>query len=171
MLYHKNDAIVANFEKYRPLHFASELGEVEVVKKLLERGCKVDVKTNRNETPLHFAIEGTLFYDEGFEVFLILLKHGADVNVKDNFGRGDTPLFKALKERYLKDHRRNVQLQVIQRLLIEDDIDLNIRDRDGKTALQIAMDKKDMDSARMIAKKMCPKSKITDSIYPLKCFM
>ena len=50
-------------------------------------------------------------------------------------------------------------------------IDFSLRNRKGKTPLEIAIEKKDKDLIRMITKKMYPKSRISDSIYHLEHFL
>lgn len=39
------------------LHFASWEGHLEIVKLLLEKGAKINIKDQYNETPLHYAIK------------------------------------------------------------------------------------------------------------------
>jgi 26S proteasome non-ATPase regulatory subunit 10 len=49
---------------------------------LLERGAAIDARDNDGKTSLHVAVElGKI------EVARLLLKHGADVNVRDKIGR------------------------------------------------------------------------------------
>ena len=50
-------------------------------------------------------------------------------------------------------------------------IDFTLRDKKGRTPLQIAIDQKDKDLIRSITKRMCSEPRITDSIYPLKHFL
>ena len=77
------------------------------------------------------------------------------------FERGSTALIYAA---------RGPHFEVID-ILVQAGSDIHIKNKDGKTVLDIALDEKNHDIARMIAKRMCPKSKIIDSIYPLKYFM
>ena len=53
---------------------------------LLERGAMVDARGNYGRTPLHWAAENGLT-----ELARLLLEYGADVNVRDEDGGGDTP--------------------------------------------------------------------------------
>lgn len=77
---------------------------------LLKNGADVNIKNNGGETPLHWAGISFLIHAKNTHFFLfflikrfliiffqanekvvkILLKHGADVNIKDN--DGETPL-------------------------------------------------------------------------------
>ena len=60
---------------------------------------------------------------------------------------------------------------IIRKLLAQDNINLSLKDRYGKTALQIALEFDYKDVARMIAKKTLSASMITHPIYPLKEFL
>ena len=67
------------------LHEAAAEGDLQRVKKLVEKGVDVDVKNIVRWTPLHFAaVSGYL------NVVRFLVEKGADVNAKDNHGL--TPL-------------------------------------------------------------------------------
>mmetsp|Transcript_35142 Transcript_35142/g.78086 ORF Transcript_35142/g.78086 Transcript_35142/m.78086 type:complete len:770 (+) Transcript_35142:389-2698(+) len=67
------------------LHWASEKGNTEVVRRLLNGGADKEVTNKHGFTALHYASE------EGFpEIVQLLLDRGADTNVKEK--RGKTPL-------------------------------------------------------------------------------
>ena len=169
LLYYENDAIV-NDENETPLHFAADIGNAEAVKKLLDRGCKVNLKSTEGKTPLHLAID-TACQNERIDALSILLKHGADVNAQDNGGNSPLHSVVLCYNLYCGSANKNKNMP-LQTILEEGkNFDFKLRNKDGKTALQIAIDEKDMDSARMIAKEMCQKPNITDAIYPLKYLM
>ena len=168
LLHHKNDAIVNN-KNQTPLHFATKFEEAGVVKKLLLRGCNVNVKTTDNETPLHYAIESAMTYDRGLSVLSLLLKHGADVNAQDDYG--DTPLHIALKENHeLYTVDKNFQLQLLKTMLEEgSNIDFNVKDANGQTALQVAIDEKDADFVNVLLRYGAPlKVRNEDGNIPLE---
>ena len=50
------------------------------------------------------------------------------------------------------------------------DYNFALENKNGKTVLDIPIEQKNLDVARIIAKRMCPTPKITDSVYPLKHF-
>ena len=70
-----------NLKRY-PLHAASEKGQVEVVKKLIQAGGDVNEQTEYGSTALHAASE-----NGHLEVITALLTAGADTTIKSNSGR------------------------------------------------------------------------------------
>jgi len=122
LLKHHADVNTGDTNGWFPLHFASspEHHGPEIVRLLLEHGAAVDLKTDVGNTPLCL-----LSWDDGnLEDAKILLKHGADPNIK--FFNG--PLYRTLK----KGHPGLVQL------LLKHGADPNARDDDGQTFLHIA---------------------------------
>ncbi len=110
-----------------PLFVAVEEGEVAAVRQLLERGADPDVATTFAEgkrTPLHAAA-----YSQ--EMTRLLLEHGVDPNAQDRWGV--TPLVKAAR---ISD-RLDVLPQV--KLLLEKGADPNIKPKDRKPALHVAV--------------------------------
>lgn len=74
----------------RPLHHASERGNIEVVKVLLKWGADVKARDFYGKTALHCAVSRG-----SRPLTLLLLEHHADINVADRFGR--TPLHYAIR--------------------------------------------------------------------------
>lgn len=70
----------------------------EVVKILIENGCKVNIPTQYHETPLHCAIRNA-----DFEMMDVLLEAGADVNVM--IRDGTTPLMRGIRPAELLQFR------------------------------------------------------------------
>lgn len=78
-----------------PLHYASGIGFLEIVKVLITiEGIDINVKNSAGDTPLHYA--------SGYghpEIVKVLIFAGAEVNIKNNYGK--TPLDIALEnQRY-----------------------------------------------------------------------
>ena len=166
LLYGDADAIVDE-RKWTPLHYSSSYGNLVAVRKHLASGCDINMKTDNNSTPLHSAVEYALVYGKSVDVVLHLLHHGADLNSQDV--EGNTPLHNALM---LLDEPSQYEMEVFQMILENGkDIDFAIKNEESKTVLQMSIDKKYNEVTKMIAKKMCPKSRITFSIYPLQSFM
>ena len=167
LLLHGNaDAIVDDHE-WTSLHHASHTGNLAAVRKLLVRGCDVNARTYHNTTPLYHALEYSFLHDKADDVVLHLLHHGADLNIQDY--RGNTPLHCAVKFHIQETSQSDMN---VFQLVLENGKDINfaLKNKEGKTVLQIAIDKKYNVIARMIAKRMCPKSNITHSIYPFNYF-
>jgi ankyrin repeat protein len=100
------DVNATSYYRCSPLHFAAGLGAVDVVEVLLRQGARVDARDSSDDTPLHWAVDRLLRHETGVEdggwprtseraltTTKMLVKHGADVNARDVFGR--TPLFGA----------------------------------------------------------------------------
>jgi len=120
LLDHGADPNAQNKEGKTPLHYAAERCDVDVVKLLLQYGADPNARDDNGQTPLHRVTDkpidividkpSILYYrkvgpalyfllgklglvnDEGScaEVIGLLVKHGADVNAKDKYGK--TPL-------------------------------------------------------------------------------
>ena len=63
------------------LHKASRVGDVRLVKYLIEKGAQVNAKAKTNFTPLH---EATNYFH--LEVSTILIDNGAELEAKDDSG-------------------------------------------------------------------------------------
>ena len=109
-----------------PLMFATGYGHINIVRFLLENGANVNAKdTFKGWTVLMFS---TILTNEEFEIAKLLIENGADVNESTNYS-GETVLIIACKRCHFN----------IVRLLIETpNIDLDITDNNGYTALYYA---------------------------------
>ena len=115
-----------------PLHSASRSdGHPAEINVLLDAGADVNAGDNRGITPLHVsASTGNL------EVVKALLEGGADVNAKTSrvafvaIGSGATPLH------YAVVHPEN---QAVIQVLLDADADIEARNSDGETPLDLAM--------------------------------
>lgn len=93
----------------------------EIFNLLLKAGADINIKNNRTKTAFYIALETS----DRFEYVKTLLKSGIDVNSPiDSFGR--TPLMIAIE--------RNDE-DLINLLLRHKDIDIDIVDNDGRSAL------------------------------------
>lgn len=70
-----------NYIGETPLHIASKVGDVNVIKFLLENKAFVNAKNKTGETPLFYAVQGL-----NLEVISLLLKYGAVLDCKSTFG-------------------------------------------------------------------------------------
>ena len=159
------------------MHFIAYRGHTQIVRTLLEHGVEVDPpRTDADdETPLHYAVlRGHL------ETVQELLKHGADVDALTSYA--ETPIQKLLQgdtgiTTYTwpgsDGYSEEEMLEVMEVLLDERyGIDLTLKSgRDGLTPLETAIKLGRLKMARRLSKHLCSEPKITDSIYPLKCFL
>ena len=135
-----------NEDKDRLLNLAVQRGNLKFVNQLISEGADVNWTNPRmlKQTPLHMAAfsgivkmygqstDPTVLKEEEREFNLkckiadILIKHGADVNAKDDTGR--TPLHFACQT-------GNTKLVI---MLIENGSDINAKDNKGRTTLHYA---------------------------------
>ncbi|CAN0045900.1 unnamed protein product, partial [Ascophyllum nodosum] len=83
------------------LDWAAFLGNVDVLKMLVENGADVRGSGPRGDTPLHFAVRRNSVgaSETSCEAITALLLHGAEVDAADNFGK--TPLVIAVEKEKL----------------------------------------------------------------------
>ncbi|XP_062504419.1 uncharacterized protein LOC134181206 [Corticium candelabrum] len=72
-------------EENAAIHFASGMGDVQMIEFLLDRGASVNAPGRDGSTPLHFSAEGG-----HEEASTSLLDHGADITLANE--RGETPV-------------------------------------------------------------------------------
>ncbi|CAD5125524.1 DgyrCDS13731 [Dimorphilus gyrociliatus] len=106
------------------LMLAAFAGKLISVKELKHHGARFDLKDKGGSTALHWAVDGG-----NVEIIEFMVKQGGDVNWKDDQNNW-TPLLRLA----------SVSGKVnVGRKLLELGADLNAKDKDGKTALMIAV--------------------------------
>ncbi|KAL8929977.1 MAG: hypothetical protein Q9208_001121 [Pyrenodesmia sp. 3 TL-2023] len=143
-----NDAMTA-------LHAAAKGGHYRAVEFLVQHDANVNALMINGFTPLHLAASA-----HHTEAVRYLIDNGADVNAQD--AQGQTPLFKsdgqvtrmlraARANPNVKDNNVNTPLHCAAfdnhleaiKVLKEANLDVNIRNREGKTALWLVCDRAD----------------------------
>jgi ankyrin repeat protein len=133
------------------LHDAAFDGDVERVKKLLEKGENPNAKNKTGRTPLHVAA-----YMGHVEVVRLLLEHGADPNAKDKDGH--TPLHDATSGGYVD----------VVKLLLKHGASPNAQNKDGETPLHDAAYRGHVDVVRLLLERGAdPNAKDKDGWTPL----
>ncbi|KAH9027683.1 ankyrin repeat-containing domain protein [Lactarius hengduanensis] len=151
----ENATSLDNEQHHDSLYTASQNGQLDIVRSLLDRGSDINKKSTFRATPLDAASRyGKL------EVAKLLIERGADVDSRDRNGR--SPLITALVHeqfevaKLLLDHRADVNvgtrnhytalhvvlysghLEII-RLLLERGANVDVPDVDGQTPKQLAI--------------------------------
>lgn len=126
---------------------AAKHGKIDVLRILLEEmGADVNIRDNMDRNALIHALVNQ-DPDNEVAISCLLLDHGAEVNVRGP--KGKTPLILAVE----KGH-----LDLVQKLLEQEHIEINDTDRDGKTALLWAVEC----NQTKIVKLLCDKKASTD---------
>lgn len=142
---------------YPPITLAISSGRIEMVKLLLDAGANVNVETERGYTPLIASLDEKI----PLTIFELLLKSGADIHYRNK--QGETILLSAIDGcaadstiSLLLSHGANINDQLPDgrttvmvaagrghcgsyrtvKMLIEAGVDLSIRNKAGKTALE-----------------------------------
>ena len=144
LIKHGADVNVTSHD-FTPLYFAIKNGP-SCVSLLLEAGSDLNIMT-ASGSPLHHAVRyGNV------EAVSQLIEFGAKVNAQDF--DGFTPFHVAVLS--YSDVKKNECLKIVGRLL-EENVDLNCRNINGNTALELAFAKNCHDIIRMITCKFFPK--------------
>ena len=105
-----------------PLIYACLKSARDLVKLLLDNGADAGLGNQKNRMPIHFAAEAG-----NFQIISMLCNAGADVNCTDN--NGVTPLMLLAQ---------NGKTDAALKLLQNPDIDISIKDNEGRMAIDYA---------------------------------
>jgi len=140
LLRHGVDVNVRGNENYTPLLYASQFGHRDIVQYLIEKRADVKLWLDDHDDSLILAA-----YRGHVDIVRMLLQHRADVNFHGF--HGDTPLHAAVLGS--RDTHKEDYPHVI-RLLLECSPDVEAEDKEGRTALGLALDTKQGEIARLL---------------------
>lgn len=136
------DINIADKNGVTPLMVAAELG-MGGFSLLMDKGAKVNVTDKEGKTPLMYAMG-----NRGYGAARDLLKKGAEINAKDKAGQ--TALFYAIERaqddpfHFIHDDQKKKakesKLRYVElvQFLIDKGADVNVKDKEGETALKIS---------------------------------
>ena len=114
---------------YTSLYYAVDFKNLDMVELLLKYGAKISFKPNPSITPIHYiAIHKN--GDVGVKLLNVFIKYSVNINEQDIYN--DTPLHIATMTNNYK----------IAETLIKNGASFDIKNNDGKTALDIAKEEK-----------------------------
>ena len=113
---------IKNMHGETPLHYATLIGNPQIIQLLLDHHAHVNATDQSGYTPLHYAAG-----NGNSQIIQLLLAHGAYVNATDE--SGFTPLHIALLKGCL---------EAFHILLDDPDTDVTIKNKRGKTPLDMA---------------------------------
>jgi ankyrin repeat protein len=141
-----------------PLHLAVRKGQEGVAELLISKGADINIQNNKGQTPLQMMADRAAIYQvlpQHRKVVQILVSKGADANLnsKTLLTLGLQYDLKEIVERlfpndadmskmgYLLHHAANNGSPNVAELLISRGVDVNVRDKYGKTSLHWAVKK------------------------------
>ena len=140
-LIEKGIDINLEYDNWTPLTKASGEGYLDIFKYLLENGAEIDKENGYGWTALMCAS-----MNGHSDIVENLIKQGADVNIKNS--NRETALIKVIiscirtfeenKDNMIKKNAALNRCLKIVKCLIENGADVNIKDNEGKTALDLA---------------------------------
>jgi ankyrin repeat protein len=141
LLKHGADVDLPDQSNATPLMSAAFWGQVDAIRLLLEYNADVNSQDIEGRTALHHAIRCTIFKADRPQIARLLLKHGANVNARDNIQQ--TPSHLVSEREDLLD---------VLRILLEHGADSDAEDEEGKTPLQLSLDRGHQDFTQLFSR-------------------
>lgn len=138
LLDHGADVNAEDVQQRVPLFIAACRGHLEICRVLLEKNANIHARNRWGETPLHGSA-CPIYYQDQLNVMRLLLDHSANPNALDTYG--STPLHNSSfwqREGHL-EAKGTVDGS---RLLLERGAKIDIKNIEGKTPLQLALQAK-----------------------------
>ena len=145
LLINKQPSVVKDKNKSgeTPLHIAAEYKKSQVVSELLEHRADAIVYDHQKSTPLHIACQ-----NGDISIAKLLIKNHDSCNLQDK--NGLTPLHLAIKNK----NPNIIKLNIVKFLAQKGKCNLYVKDKDGKTALDMALEENQFEIAKMLSKEM-----------------
>ncbi len=124
------------------LYVAIARSDEELVKQLLDRGANPNTADSAGSLPLVEAVVGS---DANPNIVKMLLDKGADVNKTETENGAHALIFVAQNSQISSDTR-----QEIVKMLLEKGADKSIKEKEGKTALDWAKEKKNAETVELL---------------------
>lgn len=115
----------------RPIHIAARAGNKEMVKFLAGAGANPDLQNKQGYTPMHIALE-----IRSAEMVQDLMRLRPDLNLQNHLGQ--TSLHIAVNEK---------NSNAVIGMLIENGVDINIKDKNGKSPLHLTLEQGQWEAA------------------------
>ncbi len=138
LLQHDAETSVQDSSGATPLHEAVRYGHVDIANSLLEKGANVNARDNLGKTPIMLIMPADTFRD----TYALLVGYRADLTQKDMYG--DTVLHAVAM--------MNLDEDIIS-LLINNGADIDARNKEGVTPLEIAVQKENIEIVRLLSQK------------------
>lgn len=128
-VYNANKNLVDDKDKLGnfPLSYAAMMGSIEIVNFLLDQGSPTDIKNGENSSPLYLTIRSGIHHGNAYIIAKKLISKGAEVNLQSGYDQF-SPLMHAAEDGDLR----------AVKLLIDNNADRNLKNRNGKTAFDLA---------------------------------
>ena len=124
------------------LYVAVARDDEELVRQLLERGADPNIPDSAGSLPL---VEAVIDANASPNIVKMLLDKGADVNKTETENGAHALIFAAQNAQLSSDARRE-----IVKMLLDKGADKSIREKDGKTALDWAKEKKNAETVELL---------------------
>jgi ankyrin repeat protein len=134
-----------------PLHAAGSRGRGEAAQELISRGARIDATAKYSKTAFLLAVE-----NKHIKVVQLFIDKGANVNVKSEYG--NTALHFAVE---------NGDLEMVEQLLKYPKTDRNCVSSEGKTPLDIACEKNELDVAKALIKAGAKRKVANRLLFPI----
>lgn len=142
---------IADTDGRTPLMYACKYGDKDLVEYLLQKGCTVNVTDMHQDTPLLHCINNE---NCSSEMVSCLLNAGANVMHKNNYN--ESALLRTLHNSILHGVcKKNIILQEISELLIDQGSDLKVKNMLGQSLLHLAVSGNNEDLVKKLLNSGC----------------